>query len=266
MEAVTDVLVGRLREPPGLRRMIGWSLALHVAAVVACVAAPLVWPARVDEPPRTVMTISLSGGSGPQAGGLNPLGGRPIQTTATLPEATRPEPVRPPAERTPEMTVPAARVKPSTRKAEPVEVVKIAPDEARGRTPVRGDQEEFGSAIAETGGQGFGGLSSTGGGGFAGGILEGVTDFCCPEYLGLMQQRIRANWNSRQEVNGTTTMKFRILRDGKIVDLLVEKSSGFVALDLAAQRALVSAAPLPPLPSAFPNSDLTVHLTFEYRR
>ena len=265
MEAVTSVLVDRLREPPGLRRMVGWSLALHVAAGVAFVVSPMVWPSRSAELPRTIMTISLGGGPGPQAGGLNALGGRPVQTTAPRPESARPEPVRPPAARTPEMTVPLPGAKPAARRGEPAEPVKIAPDEARGQTLVRGDQEQFGSAIAETGGQGFGGLSTGGGGGFAGGRLD-VKDFCCPEYLGVMQQRIQANWIWRQEVDGATTMKFRILRDGRIVDLEVERTSGFIALDMAAQRALVRTAQLPPLPSAFSNSDLTVHLMFEYKR
>jgi protein TonB len=162
------------------------------------------------------------------------------------------------------MTVPAPAPKAASKRAEPAPPVRFAPDEARGQAPVRGDQEQFGSAIAETAAQGFGGLSTGGGSGTRGRIE--AADFCCPEYLGVMQQRIQAQWSSRQEVAGTALVKFRILRDGSIVDLELERSSGFYALDYAAQRALLMTKRLPPLPSAYPESSLTVHLVFEYVR
>lgn len=261
MEAVSSVLTDRMREPQGLRRMIGYSLALHGVAALGLIVASVIGPSAAADLPKTIMTVSLSGGPGPRAGGANPLGGRPVQTTAPLPEPSRPEPLRPPAAKTPAMTMPAAPSKPASK---PAPAVKFAPDEARGQAPARGDQEQFGSAIAETGAQGFGGLS-TGGGSGTRGALD-VSDFCCPDYLGVMQQRIQANWNSRQEVAGSTMMRFRILRDGSIVDLAVERSSGFYALDYAAERALIATRKLPPLPSAFPDGSLTVHLMFDYVR
>jgi TonB family protein len=266
MDAVSSVLADRMRQPGGLGRMLGYSLGLHTVAALALLLASVLRPSIGADLPKTIMTVSLSGGPGPRAGGVNPLGGRPVQTTARPPEPKRPEPLRPPAARTPAMTVPAPASRPASKPAEPAPAVKFAPDEARGRTPARGDQEQFGSAIAETGAQGFGGLS-TGGGSGTRGVLDDISGpFCCPEYLGVMQQRIQANWNSRQEVAGSTMMKFRILRDGSIVDLEVERPSGFYALDYAAQRALVATRKLPPLPTAFPDSALTVHLMFDYVR
>ena len=262
MDAVSTVLAGRMRHAPGLGRMVGYSLALHFAGVLALVLASALRPPVVVDLPKTFMTVSLAGGPGPRAGGANPLGGRPVQTTSP---PKQPEPVRPPAAKTPEMTVPVRGAARPVKPAEPAPAVRTAPDEARGRTPASGDQERFGSAIAETGAQGFGGLSSGGGG--TRGVIDDVDgSFCCPEYLGVMQQRIQANWNSRQEVSGSTLMRFRILRDGSIVELEIERSSGFYALDYAAQRALVATRKLPPLPTAFPNSSLTVHLMFDYVR
>jgi len=265
MDAVSSVLADRMREPPGLRKMIWYSLALHGAAVLALVLGPALLPSRGSGQPARIMTVSLTGGPGPQAGGVNPLGGRPIQTTARLPELKRPELLKPPAAKTPAMTVPVPATKAASTSVEPAPPVKFAPDEARGRVPVRGDQEQFGSAIAETAAQGFGGLS-TGGGSGTRGFIGGTSDFCCPEYLGVMQQRIQANWYSRQEVAGTAVVRFRILRDGSMADLELERSSGFYALDYAAQRAVLVTKKLPPLPSAFPESSLTVHLVFEYVR
>jgi TonB family protein len=81
-----------------------------------------------------------------------------------------------------------------------------------------------------------------------------------------MVERIRANWNSRTEVGGATMIKFTIQRDGQITGVSVLKSSGFAALDINAQRAVLVTRTLPPLPEQFPNPTLTVDLHFEYRR
>jgi TonB family protein len=206
------------------------------------------------------MTISLAGGGGVDSGGFTSIGGRAVQVQ-TPPEAIKkPEPIRAPAAKAPEMTVPARGARPRSGAA-----VAQAPDEAKGRTPTRGAEPSQGSSLAETGvrGQGFG--LSTGGGPGSGSRLD-VADFCCPDYLVLMLEKIRGNWNQRAEVAGQTTVVFTIQRDGRITDVSVEKPSGYFALDINAQRALVSTRQLPPLPAEFTNPTLTVHLNFEYRR
>jgi protein TonB len=140
-----------------------------------------------------------------------------------------------------------------------------APEEARGRTPTKGPETAPGSAVAETGarGQGFG-LSS--GGGPGNGSTLDVADFCCPDYIVLMTQRIKSAWNQNQGVTGQTIVKFTIQRDGRLTDSTVERGSGYPTLDFAALRAVLATAQLPPLPAAFPNPSLTVHLNFEYQR
>ena len=112
------------------------------------------------------------------------MGGRPVQTTEPAP--TR-EAVRPPAAKTPEMTLPTKTVaRPATK---PAPKVTESTDEARGRTPTRGKEVQSGTAVAETGakGQGFG-LSSGGGAG-SGSRLD-VANFCCPDYIAVMHQRL----------------------------------------------------------------------------
>jgi TonB family protein len=59
-------------------------------------------------------------------------------------------------------------------------------------------------------------------------------------------------------------VKFTIKRDGSIMDVVLERPSGYWALDRAAQLALLVTKQLPPLPVQYPNSTLTVHLRFEY--
>ena len=60
-------------------------------------------------------------------------------------------------------------------------------------------------------------------------------------------------------------MKFTILRNGTIQSPQVERSSGFAALDNSSMRAL-QLTRLAPLPAAFENPTLTVHLRFDYTR
>jgi TonB family protein len=122
-----------------------------------------------------------------------------------------------------------------------------------------------GSARAETGarGQGFG--LTTGGGGGAGAQLD-VGDFCCPEYIETVVQRIHERWDQNQRIAGQVVVRFTIQRDGTLTGVSVFQPSGLVALDMAAQRAVLLTQRVPPLPPQFPNPTLTVRLTFEYQR
>jgi TonB family protein len=81
-----------------------------------------------------------------------------------------------------------------------------------------------------------------------------------------MITRIKSNWRQEQNVNGLTTIKFTIARDGRLQDIELERSSGFTVADLAAQRAVIVTSQLPPLPAAYSNPSLTVHLHFQYQR
>ena len=162
------------------------------------------------------------------------------------------------------MTVPT-RDAPRRAAAAPV---REAPDEARGKTPTKGDELQSGAAVGQTSqrGRGFStGLSS--GGGAGSGVRLDVADFCCPEYVKKMVEQIQAKWDSRgTEVPGVVWMKFTIQRDGTLTDIAVEESSRFQALDLRAHRALLATRRLDPLPAAFPNPTLTAYLGFEYQR
>jgi len=260
---VTDVLRDRMQPPDGLQRMVAVSILLHAAAVLLLWLAPARWLAS-SEAPRTVMTISLgTGGEGPQSGGMTAAGGRPVQAPTPPDEPPKREAPRPPAARAPDMTMPLPRAKP-TRAAPPVKVAN-APDQARGRTPTRGPETRSGSAMAETGarGQGFG--LSTGGGPGSGSRLD-VGDFCCPDYLVTMLDRIRGNWDQRAETPGVVIVRFTIERDGRLTQVGVEESSGNPLLDNASLRAVLITRQLPPLPAQFPNPTLTVHLNFQYQR
>lgn len=239
------------------------SAAAHAGLVVTLIVTPGAWfPARQDQV-RTVMTISLGGAPGPKNGGLTSIGGRAIQAERPLEAPRRPEAIRAPAAKSPEMTVPDRTARRQRQSAK----VEQAPEDARGRTPSRGEKTQAGSTVADTGarGQGFG-LSTGGGGAGGSGVQLDVADFCCPDYIVQMVETIREHWDARAEVPGVVTMVFTIQRDGTLTDVRTERPARFQDLNFRAQRALVGTRRLAPLPSAFSNPTLTVHLNFEYTR
>ena len=166
------------------------------------------------------MMISLGGGaSGPNAGGMTQMSARPVQAVAP-PEAeaagraaARGEDA---GDDVPDPSL-KPKPKPSPKADKPVD--KSASPQAddgaegedrrcAGRTRAR---RRFRSAD-----------SRPAGGARAGGVQLDVGDFCCPEYLATMNQRIRENWNQNQGAAGVTVMKFTIRRDG----MLTERRSG----------------------------------------
>ena len=151
-------------------------------------------------------------------------------------------------------------------KPRPTPVKPTETDPSKGKTPTTGAEIKTGSARVNTGGAAipFGGLAQGGGG--AGGVQLDVKNFCCPEYLAQMVQKIRQNWNARQGAGGQPTIKFTIRRDGMLTNVELEKPSGQDLLDLEARRAVIKTMQLPPLPREFTESSLTVHLTFDFQR
>ncbi len=260
MEAVSRVLLDRAQPEQGLPRMLSASLAAHAVLVVLIVALPAARGAREPDL-RDVMTISLGGAPGPSAGGMTMMGAPAPAARPPAPEpakpAAKPDVPKPaPAERTPAMTLPT-----STRPAKPAPK-RAAP--APAAAPARPASGSADAGVDPNRGMGFGGLST--GGGLGSGSYLDVANFCCPDYLVTMLQLVQANWTARQAVAGEALVGFRIQRDGRLTDIELERSSGFPALDLTAQRALFLTQRVPPLPAAFPDDHLTVHLRFEYRR
>ena len=263
-DATSQVIAERAGPPERLRRPFAWSAAAHVVLIAGLLLAPSSWlAAGNEEADLDVMVLRLGGPEGPGEGGLTPLSGRPVQQVAPLVDARRPEWIQPPSPTPPEMILPAPETE-SRRRPEPEVETTTEPEEARGRTPTRGPEVREGTAMADTGVQGLGdGLSA---GGLGGDGLElDVGNFCCPEYLATMLELIRRQWDNNQRVPGLVVVRFAIQRSGAITGVQVARSSGHVALDLGAQRAVVLAARMPPLPSRFPEEALTVRLTFEYQ-
>ena len=61
-------------------------------------------------------------------------------------------------------------------------------------------------------------------------------------------------------------MTFTLHRDGSVSNVRITQRSGNAALDYSAQRAIMDAAPFPPLPAGFPKNDPEIEFLFELKR
>lgn len=81
--------------------------------------------------------------------------------------------------------------------------------------------------------------------------------------------RVGQKWN-RADVtsrpHAQTIVHFMLLRDGTIQDLKLVQPSGSYTLDTSAQRAVLDAVPLPPLPRGITKNSIPVDLTFELQQ
>jgi TonB family protein len=89
------------------------------------------------------------------------------------------------------------------------------------------------------------------------------SDFHFTYYIERMLALIESRWYKPAVPPETRArVRFRILRDGRVVGIELEQGSGQPSFDRAALRALYAANPLPPLPPAYSKDSLTVHLSF----
>lgn len=261
MDAVTEVLLDRAHQADRLSQMVMVSLAAHAMLIAAVTLVPRFLNQDAAPDATHVMTISLAGAEGPIQG-RNPIAPKAVQEAVADPAKAKND--APPALAKPEMVEPVPAKKPEPARTAKPEPKKIEP-QLHSRTPTQGTQVKQGDARVQTNQTAaipFGGLA-TGGNGMNAARTD-FADFCCPEYLQMMQRQIYANWKANQGQVGTNTLKFTVRRDGTITDITVDKPSN-PFLDLASHRALEQTQRLPPLPAPYRGDRLTVYLDFTYR-
>ena len=64
----------------------------------------------------------------------------------------------------------------------------------------------------------------------------------------------------------TVIVTFDILRDGSVRNVQIAQRSGNGTLDTSVQRAVIDAAPFPPLPQGYDRNEATVELRFQLQR
>jgi TonB family protein len=262
-EAVSDILFERSHAVDSVNRMVLVSLVAHGVLIAALVVMPASWRTSSRSSDVTPMMITLSSGTGPDAGGRTLMSTKPVQEVAT---DAKPTAVTPPAPKVPEMVAPEPKATPLRN---PPKRTEKPVDKSTARKPTTGPQVRTGDARTETGGAAvqFGGLTRPSGGGTSGAAaMTDFANFCCPAYLTQMVDLIKKNWNQSQGAAGQVTVKFTIRRDGTLTDIEIEKPSNISLLDLESQRALLKTRALPSLPREFTENTLTIHLIFDYHR
>jgi TonB family protein len=208
------------------------------------------------------------------AGGGGPIAPEPAPAAAVAPPATVPKaPEAPPAAEPPPKVLPPPREEPrrglpppDAKKSKPPKPERsIAP--SRRLEPPTPDR----TASAATGAaRGTGTSTVTPGLGIIGPAGPGVpngTDPLGDWYLAGVQRKVWLIW-ARQVRTGFVqpiTISLTILADGSLEDGSVRtlQSSGVSFLDLAAQRAVFSAAPFGPLPRTYGTNRITIQALFQ---
>jgi protein TonB len=83
-------------------------------------------------------------------------------------------------------------------------------------------------------------------------------------YLAGVQQKIWMTWNQQIKAGFTQSVgvTFSILPDGQVTGVRVTQPSGVSLLDMAAQRAILNAAPFGPLPREYGQNPRTIQALF----
>ncbi|HUJ21562.1 MAG TPA: TonB family protein [Bryobacteraceae bacterium] len=90
-------------------------------------------------------------------------------------------------------------------------------------------------------------------------------------YVDILRQKVAQHWRTgdvdpRIRSAPPVIVTFSIRRDGTISGVRVAQTSGNLALDLSAQRAIADAAPFPALPAGYTGNDVGIEFWFELKR
>ncbi len=242
-------------ETDGLRRVMGWSLAIHAGAVLVLFAIPRDWLRDRPAVPLA-MTISL-GASGPKTTGLNPAGARPVEQVAPPPQ--KPETARPSAPRT---EAPVATVKTSKPPPKPA-AETTAPTVTPPRAPTTGAQVTPGTARPRR-------ARPDRARGSRAAAARAASRLKSPQTFAARSTSKRCSGASPRAGRtcsrnaATTILTFTIRRDGTFTaPETVQSASGL--LDYHARNSF-NGLVLPPLPPEYKEDTLKVRLTFPYVR
>lgn len=245
-EAVDRLIAERERLDRGLPGSVVVSLGAHVLLIGLALLGPLLLPRgpmlRVAD--GFAVVLPRGGGGTPQAAAAPP---------ATAPAAPRPAEtpavVKPPTSPPPSRALPEA----DSRRAPRRQPEKTPPPSGPARpqsttpAPAAGAVATPGLEFAPPGP----------------GLPEG-TDSGGDWYLATVQQKIWLVWNQQIKSGFTHPIgvTFTIQADGTVTDVRVTQPSGATLLDLAAQRAILNAAPFGPLPREYGANRKTIQAIF----
>jgi len=236
------------------QKMLAWSSVVHGLLFVAFALASYIGASGTALPePNVGMFINLGESGplqGPGGGSPTPPAPEPEPEPEAEPPKSEPKVVRPTVEQREEIPMPDAPEKKTPRWEKPKQDSGL-----RGADAASAESATL-QARSPAPGLGLGGPG--GGGAFD-------QDFEYAYYVQQMLGRIHQHWQ-RTPVRGTTVVivRFTILKDGSVDNVEIEQSSGVAILDRGSMRAVLLAAPMPPLPNSYPRDRVGVHLRFTY--
>jgi len=90
------------------------------------------------------------------------------------------------------------------------------------------------------------------------------------QYAGVIKMKIADNWDYPAEaklylMEGRVMVIFSLAKDGRMIQLKIEKGSGYDILDKEVLRAIKTSVPFPPFPETIKLNRLNIRANFEYR-
>ena len=235
-------------------RMLMISAALHLVALAAF-SIPIKKAFRKFDTTQTYYSVNLVGDIGPGSGEA------PAEKRKVLPETRQPAK----EQKAPKKAKPVPTREKEARSLAPTKVDKPQP-----QTPTKDDLKSVQQRIKEMkersgsedvasarGSTGQGGLGGAGGGGR-------LIDPALARYLVGVRDRIESAWtipfiSGQKNLEARATIKVR--KDGRVVDINLDKRSGNRVYDESVVRVLRMIDPLPPLPSSITEDPLEIELT-----
>lgn len=258
-DAVNRVLSEREALDTGLSASVALSVTAHGLLLAAGLLAPFIFP---KPPPLQVQegfVVTLPRGGGGTPGATAPAPPPPAAQPAPQPEPAAPEPppriLKPPKEEPRRRGLPEPDAKTSKKPKKPTPT----PPRAGATAGVAGARG------AVPGGTGT--SSATPGLEFGppGPGVPGGTDLFGDWYLAGVQRKIWLIWTQQLQTgfSGQIRVSFTILANGSVEDVRVVEPSSVALLNLAAQRAVISAAPFGPLPRNYGTNRFTIQAIFK---
>jgi len=192
------------------------------------------------------------GGGGPPAPPVSPDPPAAAEPEPALPEPEPPPKIlKPPKDEERKQGLPA----PDAKKRKP----------EKRKTPTRAERRAAARAAAQAKTRGRAAFQGVGIGPVGPGVPGGL-DPLGDWYLASVQRKIWSIWTQQldtAELKQEIRVRFTILADGQVTDVRVTQASGVALLNLAAQRAVFSAAPFGPLPRKYGTQRFTIQAIFK---
>jgi len=276
-------MVSFIRDDPTFKKFIYISISAHIILFLLIFISPKFPNFGRKRMIHYVNLVSFGGGGGGSSGGgasrrssppteqtSEELAETQVPTRETLRDLTTPPKLE-------EQNLSSLRhpvEKPKRDRIQPADKKAAIQKQEPSTRQTAGKAESAGTGEGSESGVSLGVGSGSGGGvGFGSEFASqiGLSNFPFTYYLELLRDRISSNWLKSQLSSGTsdelfTTVYFKIYKDGKISVVEIEERCGIHALDMAAVRAVQSAAPFPPLPFEYEEEYLAIHLRFEHKK